>query len=483
MSDQFSLNSRSLPLEQWDVIVAGGGPAGCAAATAAAREGARTLLLESTSCLGGMGTSGLVPAWCPFTDKERIIYGGIAEHVLKETLAGMPHLPADRFDWTPIDPERLKRVYDNLVTSAGAAVRFATMVTGVETDGDGRIEALLLASKWGLTAARAKVYVDATGDGDLAAWGGAPFKKGDESGDLQPATLCFTLSNVDTYAFEHIGTIKHGKSGDAAMRAIAASEKYPEIIDHHGCNSMIGPATVGFNSGHVWDVDNTDPDSITRGLIEGRKIAAAFRDACAEFCPATFGNAFLAATGSLMGIRETRRILGEYVLTHEDFVARKAFDDEIGRNCYFIDVHHKKKRSRHRSGRPFDGRPLQQGRVARHSVSLSAAPRRRQRGNLRAMHLDRSTGAGLDARDAHLPGHRRSCGPRRGTGRRRRCHPARHRCCRPASPSAKPWGLPSVGRDRAAGAWRVAGLPLRKTVSICLQTWRFPDKKEGQSRP
>ena len=342
MSDQFSLNSRSLPLEQWDVIVAGGGPAGCAAATAAAREGARTLLLESTSCLGGMGTSGLVPAWCPFTDKERIIYGGIAERVLKETLAGMPHLPADRFDWTPIDPERLKRVYDNLVTSAGAAVRFATMVTGVETDGDGRIEALLLASKWGLTAARAKVYVDATGDGDLAAWGGAPFKKGDESGDLQPATLCFTLSNVDTYAFEHIGTIKHGKSGDAAMRAIAASEKYPEIIDHHGCNSMIGPATVGFNSGHVWDVDNTDPDSITRGLIEGRKIAAAFRDACAEFCPATFGNAFLAATGSLMGIRETRRILGEYVLTHEDFVARKAFDDEIGRNCYFIDVHHKK---------------------------------------------------------------------------------------------------------------------------------------------
>jgi hypothetical protein len=215
------------------------------------------------------------------------------------------------------------------------------MVTGVETDGQGHVDGLVLASKRGLTAATAKVYVDATGDGDLAVWAGAPFEKGDQTGDLQPATLCFVLANVDTYGYEHIGTIRHGKRGDQAVRAIAACEKYPEIRDRHSCNNMVGPGAVGFNSGHVWNVDNTDPDSLTRGLIEGRKIAAAFRDACAEFFPETFGNTFLMATGSLMGIRETRRVLGDYVLTHEDFVARKAFDDEIGRNCYFIDVHHK----------------------------------------------------------------------------------------------------------------------------------------------
>ena len=79
-----TFRSRSLPLNDgWDVIVAGGGPSGCAAAVAAAREGARTLLIEATGCLGGMGTAGLVPAWCPFTDGERIVYGGLAERVLK----------------------------------------------------------------------------------------------------------------------------------------------------------------------------------------------------------------------------------------------------------------------------------------------------------------------------------------------------------------------------------------------------------------
>lgn len=122
----------SIPLDDsWDVIVAGGGPAGCTAAAAAAREGASTLLIEATGALGGMGTSGLVPAWCPFTDKVRIIYSGLAERVLKETMAGMPHVPPERFDWTPIDPERLKRVYDELVTGSGASIRFGTMLVEV----------------------------------------------------------------------------------------------------------------------------------------------------------------------------------------------------------------------------------------------------------------------------------------------------------------------------------------------------------------
>lgn len=343
MTATYEVPARAVPLEDgWDVIVVGGGPAGCAAATAAARDGARTLLIEATGSLGGMGTSGLVPAWTPYTDKERVVYSGLAERVLRETIAGMPHIGEESLDWTPIDPERLKRVYDNMVTEAGAEVRFGTFLTGVETDDDGCVEALLLSSKRGLTAARARVYVDATGDADVAAWAGAPFEKGDETGDLQPATLCFILSNVDDYAYQHIGTIRYGKSGDKAIREILASGKYPDIPDKHACNSVIGPGTVGFNAGHVWNVDNTDPASVSKALIQGRKIAAAFRDACAEFCPAAFANAFLVSTGSLLGVRETRRIVGDYVLTHEDFVARRSFDDEIARNCYFIDVHHKK---------------------------------------------------------------------------------------------------------------------------------------------
>jgi flavin-dependent dehydrogenase len=149
----FELKSREIPLDDsWDVIVVGGGPSGCTAAAAAAREGAKTLLVESTGALGGMGTSALVPAWCPFTDKERIIYAGMAEQVLKKCMAGMPHVADDLFDWTPIDPERLKRIYDDLVTSHGAEVLFNTQLTAIESGKSGNVDTLIFASKAGLTA-------------------------------------------------------------------------------------------------------------------------------------------------------------------------------------------------------------------------------------------------------------------------------------------------------------------------------------------
>src|SRR5450631_1514297 len=111
----YQLPARELPLDDtWDVIVVGGGPAGCTAAAAAARDGAKTLLLEASGALGGMGTSALVPAWTPFSDREKIIYRGMAEKVLRTCSAGMAHVKKDALDWVPIDPERLKRIYDAL---------------------------------------------------------------------------------------------------------------------------------------------------------------------------------------------------------------------------------------------------------------------------------------------------------------------------------------------------------------------------------
>src|SRR4051812_48468660 len=97
--------------DEWDVIVVGGGPTGCTAAAAAAREGARTLLIESSGVLGGSGTGALVPAWCPFSDKEQIIYRGLAETVLNRCKAHQPHVDKDALDWVPIDAERLKGIY------------------------------------------------------------------------------------------------------------------------------------------------------------------------------------------------------------------------------------------------------------------------------------------------------------------------------------------------------------------------------------
>ena len=105
------------------------------------------------------------------------------------------------------------------------------------------------------------------------------------------------------------------------------------------CTNLIGPGTVGFNAGHIWDVDTADPQNMTAAMMEGRKIAAGIRDALAEFHPRAFASSYLVATAPLMGIRETRRIVGDYVLTQEDYFARRSFPDEIGRNCYFIDIH------------------------------------------------------------------------------------------------------------------------------------------------
>ena len=332
---------REIPVNSdYDVIVAGGGPAGCTAAAAAAREGVKTLLIESTGALGGMGTSGLVPAWCPFTDKEKIIYSGLAEKVLKDTMAGMPHVPEDRFDWTPIDPERLKRVYDDLVTENGADILFNTFMSALEAE-DGTVSAVICANKAGLTAYKAKVFVDCTGDADIAAWAGAEFQKGDETGDIQPATHCFILSNVDMYAYTNGPMIRTRQKGSIIDRILEGG-KYPEIPDAHACNSISGPGSVGFNAGHIWDVDNTKPETVSKALVEGRKMADAFRRALKEYFPEAFGNAWLSQTGSLLGIRETRRIVGDYTVTIDDFKELRSFDDEICRNCYYIDVHHKK---------------------------------------------------------------------------------------------------------------------------------------------
>jgi hypothetical protein len=337
----FSLPAREIPCTDYDVVVIGGGPAGCTAATAAARRGARTLLVEATGCLGGMGTSGLVPAWCPFTDKDQVIYRGLAWTVFDRARQGVKHLGKDWVDWTPIDPERLKRVYDDLVTESGSEVLFHTQLAQVVA-AEGRVSSAVLCNKAGLSAVRASVFIDCSGDADLAAAAGARFHQGDAAGArLMPATHCFQLANVDEDAYAH-GPSLHGSNPQSAMYAIVNSGRYPLIPDTHCCNSKIGPGVVGFNAGHIWDYDNTDPKSVSVALIHGRRMAAQFRDALAEFQPAAFANATLVQTGSLMGTRETRRIVGDYELTLDDYLARRSFPDEICRNSYFIDVHHAK---------------------------------------------------------------------------------------------------------------------------------------------
>jgi hypothetical protein len=333
-----------IPLEgPYDVVVAGGGPAGCAAALAAARQGGKTLLLEASSALGGMGTSGLVPAWCPYSDQEKIVYRGIAQEIFEKVRSGMPHLKETDVDWVPIDAELLKRTLDELLTAAKVDVIFNAAVVGLDLGtgrgGKKRINYAVAAHKGGLRAWSGNVFIDCTGDADLVGLAGIERLYGDEkTGKVQAATHCFVLTNVDEYYYRCM-PVQHANNPRAAVYALAASQEYPLIKDGHFCHGLVGPGAVGFNAGHLWDLNPAEPRNFSRALMRGREMAHEFQVGLKKELPEVFGTAWLAQTASSMGLRETWRIIGDYTLTVEDYQTRRSFSDEIGRNCYYLDVH------------------------------------------------------------------------------------------------------------------------------------------------
>lgn len=336
----FAYNPRPLELHDgWDVIVVGGGPAGVTAAYSAAREGAKTLLIEATGALGGMSTMGMVPAWCPFSDKEKIIYRGLAERIFNAGKAETKFVDPDRLDWVPINPESMKVIYDDLMKEVGVKVLFGTVLSDVDSS-DGNINALIVTNKAGLSAYRAKVYIDCTGDGDLSAFAGAEFHMGenDDPTEVQMSTLCFSLGGVNDDAYIHGGNL-HAGNPASPIHKIAKDEKYPFITDTHFCNNKIGNGAVGFNAGHLPEFCGVDPDGLSEAYVLGRKKAHSVAKALAEYYPEAFGDCFVLETAPLMGIRETRRIVCDYTLTAEDYLSRASFPDEIARNSYYLDVH------------------------------------------------------------------------------------------------------------------------------------------------
>ncbi len=328
--------------EEYEVVVVGGGPAGCAAAISAAREGAKTLLIEATGALGGAGTNGLVPFWCGFSNGGAYCSTGIGGKVLEETCKRMDvdglyagvtagkNNPAAIPDRLGIDAEVLKNVYDDFVISSGAKVLFNTVTVAAIGKGTGRVSGIVVANKSGLSAYKAKVFVDCTGDADLVAQAGGEFTLGDRDGRTQAGTLCFTLSGADTDEWKKVSRY--------ALYP-CDREKYPDIIDNHCTAAIIGRETIGFNAGHLKDVDATNPGNVSENLIRGRKLAAEITRKLKEDYPQIYKNARLEKTASTLGVREGRIIAGDYTLTEEDYLCRRVFHDEIARNCYEFDSH------------------------------------------------------------------------------------------------------------------------------------------------
>ncbi|MDR0430588.1 MAG: FAD-dependent oxidoreductase [Tannerellaceae bacterium] len=333
------LLQKKIPVDnRWDVIVVGGGPSGCAAAIAAAREGANTLLIEAMGVLGGMGTAGLVPSWTPVTDGEKFVYRGIAEKVVLESKKGVPHVPANKFDWLPINAEHLKIVYDELIKDYKVNVLFYTRLAAVEMKSDNEIKSIVVANKSGLTAYKAKVYVDCTGDGDLATWAGAKVFVGNEKGKTQLPSFCFALANVNVEAFRKAPSL-HYTNKNSLIYQILESKEFPLIIDNHVVTPMVAQGTVQFNIGHMRGLDPTNPDSLTEAMFRGRQMVIQYHQALKKYLPDVYSESFISNTCSLLSVRETRRIEGDYIFTIDDWVARRDFDDGIGRNNYYVDVH------------------------------------------------------------------------------------------------------------------------------------------------
>jgi len=287
-------------------------------------------LAERNSCLGGMGTAGMLPLFMQFTDGVHVLAGGVGAEIQRRLKQSGGTGPGS--DVT-IRAEVLKRVYDDLLLEAKVRFLFQANLIAVESDA-GKVTTAVLAGKSGLFAVKASVFLDCTGDGDLAAWAGAPFEKGDEHGDMMAGTLCSLWADVDWSA-----VAKGGRGSGESHLEDAFRDKVFTVEDRHLPGMIrVGEHTGGGNIGHTFGLDSTDERSITRALLWARKSLLEYERYYKEYLKG-FEQMELVATASQIGARESRRVLGDYLLNVEDFKSRAVFPDEIGRYSYPVDIH------------------------------------------------------------------------------------------------------------------------------------------------
>jgi hypothetical protein len=334
--------TRDIPVEDdYDLVVSGGGPAGAAAAISAARLGAKVLLVEATGCMGGMGTSGLVVAFDPMSDGERPLVGGFMNEVVttlyKRGFLGPQVSPkyweASFQRWTPFNVEGYKLVLDEFATSAKVEVRFFTRMIDVDVaPGGGTVQGIVLHNIEGYRYIKAKTFVDATGDGVLANLCGVKCREaGRDTPHIMPATLPMLFAGIDFPRFPR-------SQEHAYLMKALANQEFTQMDRHLPGMSQVGE-TVGYlNGGHLFNLNALRCQSLTDGMMLGRRIAQEYLKFYQNDVPG-FEHIELVTTASLMGVRESRRIVGEYELTEADFLARRQFPDQIGVFNKFIDIH------------------------------------------------------------------------------------------------------------------------------------------------
>lgn len=307
-----------------DIFVAGGGPSGICAAIAAAKMGKSVFIAEAGGAFGGMGTTGLVPAFAPFGDGVNNLSSGIGYDIVSSLTKN--NIPGT---WTMHNIEELKRAYDKAIIDAGIDFSFFTCVYDVITT-NGKIDYVILGSKTGLFAIKAKIYVDCTGDGDLCAFAGAEYELGDENGEVMPQTLCSMWTNIER-------TKAKGAFNKHVEQAFSDGVLSKEDRHVPGFFHGVG-ATSGGNIGHTFNVNPTDERSLTRAMLDGRNLMPEYEAYFKTYFEG-YENAELCTTANVLGVRESRRIVCDYMLNVDDFINRAVFEDEIGRCCYPVDIH------------------------------------------------------------------------------------------------------------------------------------------------
>jgi len=325
----------------YDLVVAGGGPAGAAAAICAGRLGAKVLLVESTGCMGGMGTSGLVTAFDPMANGERNLVGGFMLELVEtmyERGFMSPGIDPDCWRkhyhrWSPFQVEGLKLMLDEFALGAGVEVRYFTRVIDADASAaDGLVSGIVLSNIEGYSYVKACRFIDATGDAVLANLCGVACREaGRDTDRIMPSTLASLFAGVDW-------SVPREYEQNAYLPKALEDGHFSQYDRHLPGLSKVGHQVGYLNGGHLFNLNALRCRDLSDGVMWGRRLAREYMEFYRKYVPGCAKMEHV-TTASLLGIRESRRIVGEYELNFDDYLARREFPDQIGIFNKFVDIH------------------------------------------------------------------------------------------------------------------------------------------------
>lgn len=329
--------SREIPvIAQMDVLVLGAGPAGIGAAVWAARTGASTMLVEQAGDVGGISTIGMMSHWTGRTE------GGFYDEILERS-SDLNHTAEDYgFNGSPrqiINPERLKTVYLQILREAGVRLRLYTFASDVIMEGN-TIKGVILESKSGREAVLAKVIIDCTGDGDIAAKAGAAYCLGRETdGAMQPASIMFKVGGVDYNRAIFPGGFEHTIDVPAGEIQSLGKHILPFPAGHVLLYRTSLPGVVTCNMTNCTGINGTDADDLVKATVTCREQMDPIVEFLRKYAPG-YENCYILSSASLIGIRETRHFKGVETITEQDIQDARIFENWVVTKAHFnFDVH------------------------------------------------------------------------------------------------------------------------------------------------